>query len=672
MQSLKDELKYQVFYGKLITYVIAYFRMNNMIGKLIINGNFQKILVFLFPLALYFNTLNNSFVLDDNIVIKKNEYVTRGVSGIPDILKYDTFKGFLKSENSATAVTGGRYRPLTLIFFAFVYEFVGENAFIFHLLNILFFSLLCLSIYLLLARLLKSKFPDYANPISFLATLLFATHPIHTEVVANVKGLDEIFSLWFSVLAFLCILKSIDDNKKIWLWTSLPLFALALFSKENAIHYVLLIPIGLIMFRNLKLLDTIKNIVPILIASILYISARVAVLGFSLFDAPTRDLMTNPFLKMRGNSLVEATSAEKLGMIFYTLIKYIGLLIFPHPLTHDYFPKQIPLVSLASGIPLLSLLFYSLIIFFTIRYFKSKTLISFSLLAYLIPLILISNLVINIGTPMGERFIFASSLGFCILIGYGLFYLFQKNKWAGFTTLFLIIGLYSVKTISRNLVWKDDYKLFSTDVEVSKNSAKAHSSLAYNRIEKFKVTKDSLEGRKILDEAVIHLDKTIQLYPRNINAIHLLGNSYYMRKEYLKAAETYEKYLDLVPTGKDVIKNLQASYREQGRMMALKQIDLDKSIDYLIKAMKINPNDARLLESLGIAYGVKENFPESIKYFNKALEMNPPNAGMMLANLANTYFKMGDKNTATEFMKKAYRADPGLGYKLSTASKGYF
>ena len=132
------------------------------------------------------------------------------------------------------------------------------------------------------------------------------------------------------------------------------------------------------------------------------------------------------------------------------------------------------------------------------------------------------------------------------------------------------------------------------------------------------------------------------------------------------------KYLDLIPTGKDVIKNLQASYREQGRMMALKQIDLDKSIDYLIKAMKINPNDARLLESLGIAYGVKENFPESIKYFNKALEMNPPNAGMMLANLANTYFKMGDKNTATEYMKKAYRADPGLGYKLSTASKGYF
>jgi len=33
---------------------------------------------------------------------------------------------------------------------------------------------------------------------------------------------------------------------------------------------------------------------------------------------------------------------------------------------------------------------------------------------------------------------------------------------------------------------------------------------------------------------------------------------------------------------------------------------------------------------------------------------------------------MGDKNTATEYMKKAYRADPGLGYKLSTASKGYF
>jgi protein O-mannosyl-transferase len=646
--------------------------MNNIIDKLIHQENLHKILVLLIPMALYFNTLNNSFVLDDNIVIKKNEYVTKGLAGIPDILKYDTFKGFLKSENSATAVTGGRYRPLTLVFFSLVYEFSGENARIYHFFNVLFFSLLCQSVYLLLIRLLKKKIPDYAGPISFFATLLFAAHPIHTEVVANIKGLDEIFSLWFSILAFSCILKSIDENQKKWLWISLPLFAFALFSKENAIHYLLLIPIGLLLFRYIKLIDAVKNIVPILTASAIYIAARLAVLGFSLLDAPTRDLMTNPFLKMRGNNIVDATSAEKFGMIFYSLIKYIGLLLFPHPLTHDYFPKQIPLVNLATGIPLLSLLFYGFLIFLTIRYFKTKPLISFSTLAYLIPLILISNLVINIGTPMGERFVFASSLGFCMLMGYGLYYLFQKNKWAGFTFLILILGFYSLKTSSRNLVWKDDYTLFSTDVMVSKNSAKAHSSLAYNRIEKFKVTKDSLEGRRILDEAVIHLDKTIQLYPRNINAIHLLGNSYYMRKEYLKAAETYEKYLELIPTGKDVIKNLQASYREQGRMMALKQLDLDQALDYLIKALKINPNDSRLLESLGIAYGVKENFPESIKYFNKALEMNPPNAGMMLANLANTYFKMGDKNTATEYMKKAYRADPGLGYKLSTASKGYF
>ena len=38
---------------------------------------------------------------------------------------------------------------------------------------------------------------SYETFIPYLATLLFAVHPVHTEVIANLKSRDEIFSLIF-------------------------------------------------------------------------------------------------------------------------------------------------------------------------------------------------------------------------------------------------------------------------------------------------------------------------------------------------------------------------------------------------------------------------------------------------------------------------------------------
>jgi len=49
-------------------------------------------------------------------------YTTQGISGIPGILKYDTFKGFFKVEGKDKLVSGGRYRPFTLIMFALEWQ----------------------------------------------------------------------------------------------------------------------------------------------------------------------------------------------------------------------------------------------------------------------------------------------------------------------------------------------------------------------------------------------------------------------------------------------------------------------------------------------------------------------------------------------------------------------
>jgi hypothetical protein len=60
----------------------------------------------------------------------------------------------------------------------------------------------------------------------------------------------------------------------------------------------------------------------------------------------SNELMNNPFLKVQNGVYTAFDFSEKMGTVFYTLGKYIILLIAPHPLTHDYYPKHIEMQSL--------------------------------------------------------------------------------------------------------------------------------------------------------------------------------------------------------------------------------------------------------------------------------------------------------------------------------------
>ncbi|MBK8051727.1 MAG: DUF1736 domain-containing protein [Saprospiraceae bacterium] len=72
--------------------------------------------------------------------------------------------------------------------------------------------------------------------------------------------------------------------------------------------------------------------------------------GVPKFSQEIKDIMNNPFLSMKPD--------QKLGSIMYTLLKYIQLMVWPHPLSHDYYPYAIPKISVFKPIPLLSLFTY--------------------------------------------------------------------------------------------------------------------------------------------------------------------------------------------------------------------------------------------------------------------------------------------------------------------------
>ena len=150
------------------------------------------IVVFILGFVLYANTLGNGYAFDDSIVITDNQFTQKGFAGIPDLLTKDFFEGLY---GKSLELTGGRYRPLSLVSFAIERGIFGDNPLIGHLVNALIYGLCCLFLFHVVAR-----FTSYTSSIPYVTSILFCFHPIHTEVVANIKSRDEILCFLFLML----------------------------------------------------------------------------------------------------------------------------------------------------------------------------------------------------------------------------------------------------------------------------------------------------------------------------------------------------------------------------------------------------------------------------------------------------------------------------------------
>ncbi|MBK8701697.1 MAG: DUF1736 domain-containing protein [Saprospiraceae bacterium] len=434
--------------------------------------NWSRWALLVFGFLLYANTLGHDYTQDDAIVIYDNMYTTKGVSGIPGLLSKDTFFGFFKEEGKAKLVSGGRYRPLTPVMFALEYQIFGKNPFIGHCINALLYGLLGMMIFMLFTRIfsIRNDFEDHFKYVVLACSLLFIAHPVHTEAVANIKGRDEIMSMMGAVLATIFVLKNWTQYNVRNTWVAFGAFFLALMSKENAITFLAVVPAILWLFYASPFSRIFSLMLPLLGATIVFLIIRTAVLGVDLGGTPM-ELMNNPFLKLDGQQYVAFTFMEKSATIMYTLGKYLLLLIFPHPLTHDYYPRHIDIMSFSDPGVILSVFAYAAMFWALWFFYQKNRVVVFSIFFFLVTLSIVSNVVFPIGTNMSERFLFMPSLGFCLLIPEIIYAITKKGR-VVLNICMIAVVAFALKTVTRNPVWKNDFTLFTTDVEVSKNSAK--------------------------------------------------------------------------------------------------------------------------------------------------------------------------------------------------------
>ena len=626
---------------------------------------------------LYGNTLTHDYALDDAIVITKNEFTKQGVKGIPDILQNDSFTGFFGEEKNL--VTGGRYRPLSVITFSLEYELFGLNPFVGHLVNVLLYSVLGILLFGFMLKIGTARFgkKETAVLLALLSSLFFIAHPLHTEVVANLKGRDEILALTFGLGSMLLCMNAIRKQRYANIIGAAILFFFALLSKENAAVFIIIIPLSIYLFTGTGKRQIGAQIVPLAVVLALYVFIRSNILDQPIVSSG--ELMNNPF--------IEAQPGEKAGTILLTLGFYIRLLIFPHPLTYDYYPYHITLTSWKSIIPLISFVVYLALIIIVVVRFRKKNIISYSILWYLIPLIPVSNIFFPVGVFMSERFLFFSSVGFCLFLAFMMTkYLFQKWKMHLFTILLAlgIMTMYGLKTIDRNKAWKDDYTLFTTDVLTSSNSAKANTTAGGSIYERAMKTENKELRNELLLNSKTYLQKAIRIYPSFTDARLLLGNvNWELHHNFDSVWPQYAAILKKSPQHNEVLSNMKAMVSQMEQPQ--KKVDLlrllhrymasDYEVNYLLgsnygkglqmldsaryylkKAVEIKPT-SEALKDLGVTYGINGEPEKAIVWFEKALARDSMDRQIYI-NLGVSHQHIGNLKQARDYFSKAQQMEP--------------
>ena len=285
---------------------------------------------------------------------------------------------------------------------------------------------------------------------------------------------------------------------------------------------------------------------------------------------------------------------------------------------------------------------------------------------------------------MSERFIYIPSLGFCIIAGYFIYNgIHSKIKYYRILTISLITTLilgFGVKTISRNVVWKNDFTLFTTDVKTSVNSAKGNCAAGGILLDTFKDNPDQQVKDLNLKLAIGYLNKAVAIHPTYIDAWLLLGNAYLIFPDSTDlSVSCYEEILEFSPQNEKAIHNLEfIAYKEKvpakkvkllenvlkyepksyailyqlGNIWGKELSNLPLATQYLEKALEINPTGKEALKDLGVAFAMQQNFRKSADIMEQVVKIDSTDANVW-NNLGLTYTYLKQQGKANYCFEKA-------------------
>ena len=642
---------------------------------------FLAVLVFI----LYGQSINFEFTLDDDLFYLKHSSVQQGISGLQEFFSYGSLNKFDGTEGLQP------YRPITLFVFAIQKTLFDNSPAMAHLMNVLLYILLLQ----ILFSLIKKLFPTLNVYLISLICVLFTTHPIHSEVVASVKSMDELLAAIFAFLSWKFLLPN-DENTKLKpsaLVFGLLFFILALLSKESAIAFLVIIPLAHFMLMQKDLKSTIYMFVSLAFVAGLFLLLRHQVLGNGTSKADSQELEN----VLSATKNFGENTATKAVILFY----YIKLLFIPWPLNWDYSFNQIPVANWASWMSWLSIFIYGSLFVFAILKFKKHPVLSFSILFFFIASSPTNNLFILNGATVGERFLFVPSFGFALGIVFLMNHLLNidaqqfsgkfKNVFIGIFSLLLIV--FSGLTMARVGDWKDNLSLFEKGVESAPNSSRTQYSLATEYLNRGEALTDTAERNELLRKSLEHFSKSLDIYPKNKlshynsskcyaflkdtasamihyrKAIELdnkyimpynnLGVIFHARNEFDSAQYYYEKVLEIAPNENTPKKNLGDLFLMKGIYLNNNGFEEAAIASYKKSMTYQSVNNLLIYNNMASIYSSLKKYDSALIYFEKGYEINPKDV-MIIQNIAVVSYLTKNYLKAIEYANKALSIDNNL------------
>ncbi len=598
--------------------------------------------IIIWTFIIYSNSLIGEFVFDDESLVQNNSSITT-LSNIPK---------FFSGEEGFHKVIGRYYRPIVSTSYTIDYWLWGLKPIGFKITNILIHIINCILLYFLLLKIFKEEFRQ-KKFFAFLATLIFATHTIHTEAVTWISGRTDSLVTIFFFASLLFYLKYSEDHKIINIVLSLFIYFIGLITKEMIITLPLVIFLYDAIFKKSdkkSLTSNIKIYILFILVTLIFLLVRYLI----FLNVPERE----KYLYFYGidNTTVIATMLK-------TIPVYIKLLFAPVNLLYHYNGVLPDSKSLLEP-PVISSILIILGFFITaILLYKKHSSISFCILFFFISLLPVMNIIPTMNL-MAERFLYLPSFSLSLLIMYLLIKSSDKKFYKIFAIFILIISiLFSYLTYKRNFDWKNNNTLYSTGEGIDGTVLLVNSGNIYANKQNF-------------DEAAKRYIRALEIRDNNVLAHHNLGLIYLIRNQLDSAEYRFKKGISvdsLAPDGYFQLGNL---YISKGRTKeAIEMFEKLQTIfpDYMgskqiledLKAGKPTtpilpgkPNE--LIENLDKeAYNLFQEgkYEESIKILQKLIEINPAGRTGSYCNIGLNYFTMKKYDLALENYLKALEYD---------------
>jgi tetratricopeptide (TPR) repeat protein len=628
----------------------------------------QTVLLVVATFAAYWSSLGNHYALDDRLLIERNASVLRGVSGIGEILTTHIYQSYFEGEGGDAPRANRHYRPLPVITYALEQSLFGrtpgdeyralreewhnpstvhapgaleermvemerriddanlEIAFERHFVQVTLFAMAMVALFVFLTR---SIFP--AIPFAgFIATLLYALHPIHTEVVANVKSRDEILSLLFILLTGVFVFAWDRTRRPLMMGLAMASLALALLSKEYAVLAPPMFAAALMLVRGRKLRPLlVSTVLPLLAVVALYLVVRGNIIGpATAADNEPLDLIVDPFLKLRTGEAEGSILATKIDALDHNL----RLLVWPHPLSADYSYAAFSYRTFASPHVWVSILAHVAIAVLTFLAWRRRHVLAFAGILYLG-----FHFLVQIGAFLGERLAFHSSLGFALLLGWAI----ARLRPAIALAVCLAVALpYGTLSFLRNPAWKNDRTLFFTDVKTVPNACLVNGKVgaaildeSVDRLAERKKQKRSLSAadrdfvRDRAANALVYLRRAVNVHPGYAGAWANIGIAHYFREEFARAGEAFARAAE-INDGLPTLRHYAANFHLLGTALA-KSGDLDGAREMFRRAAAASPRDVRHQSAHGATALMTLRFAEARDAFWKALRVENTNPQAM-------------------------------------------